>query len=99
MQDLAFYETMSDLSGKMVRAAQANDWDRLVELERSVAGMRDRLDPLPMPAPQPERERKIHLIRKILEDDAEVRRHTEPWLEATRKFLARQDAARAPREL
>ncbi|MBL8473077.1 MAG: flagellar protein FliT [Rhodocyclaceae bacterium] len=95
MQELAFYETMSALSGQMVHAARANDWNRLVELERSVAHMRDDVDPLPPPAALADRARKVDLIRKILQDDAEIRRHTEPWLEAARRFLDRQDYARA----
>jgi flagellar protein FliT len=31
--------------------------------------------------------RKRSLIQRILEDDAEVRRHTEPWMEHVRQFL------------
>ena len=30
---------------------------------------------------------KSELIQRILADDAEVRRHTEPWMEQLRKFL------------
>jgi flagellar protein FliT len=32
-------------------------------------------------------ERKRELIQRILRDDAEVRRHTEPWMEQVRRFL------------
>jgi hypothetical protein len=31
--------------------------------------------------------RKRSLIQRILEDDAEVRRHTEPWMEHMRQYL------------
>jgi flagellar protein FliT len=34
-----------------------------------------------------EAEKKRDLIRRILQDDAEVRRHTEPWMEHVRRFL------------
>jgi flagellar protein FliT len=34
-----------------------------------------------------ERERKATLIQRILADDAEIRRHTEPWMEQVRQFL------------
>jgi flagellar protein FliT len=27
------------------------------------------------------------MIQRILKDDAEVRRHTEPWMEQVRRFL------------
>jgi flagellar protein FliT len=30
---------------------------------------------------------KRTLIQRILDDDAEVRRHTEPWMEQVRQFL------------
>jgi flagellar protein FliT len=30
---------------------------------------------------------KRRLIERILENDAEVRRHTEPWMEHVRQFL------------
>jgi flagellar protein FliT len=30
---------------------------------------------------------KRNLIQRILDDDAEVRRHTEPWMERVRHFL------------
>lgn len=86
---LEVYEQMCALSARMVEAARANDWDRLIALERAVAQLRDALlqeggaaaeNPLAT-------ERRRELIRRILEDDAEVRRHTEPWMEKVRRFL------------
>lgn len=83
------YQEMSALSAQMVDAAQAQDWERLVVLEKSVAALRDMLmsesdgGNLPMN----ERELKAALIQRILDDDAEVRRHTEPWMEHVRQFL------------
>jgi len=35
-----------------------------------------------------ELERKVALIHQILADDAEVRRHTEPWMEQVKQFLS-----------
>ena len=97
---LELYETMSDLSGRMVQAAQENDWDSLGELERQVAGLRDRLivsDPV-SDAPKMDadtRARKVALIRKILADDREVRSHAEPWMDAVRNMLAGNSRQRA----
>lgn len=82
------YQEMSALSSSMVEAAQANDWDRLVTLERSVAALRDTLrsdDDSSLSAA--ELGIKAALIQRILDDDAEIRRHTEPWMEQVRRYL------------
>lgn len=94
---IELYEKMSQLSSRMVEAAQANNWDNLIELERGIAALRDAL----MTGPEIEDEletddkaraamdisRKRLLIQRILDDDAEIRRHTEPWMEQVRNYL------------
>ena len=35
----------------------------------------------------PERTLKAALIQRVLDDDAEIRRHTEPWMEKVRQLL------------
>lgn len=89
MTNLALYESLSRLSAAMVSAAQANDWERLCELEAKVARLRDALAaPLRLSAAGAEdTARKIELIHHILDNDAEIRRHTEPWMESVRRFL------------
>ncbi|HMX16137.1 MAG TPA: flagellar protein FliT [Rhodocyclaceae bacterium] len=89
---LAIYQQMSALSAEMVEAARQGDWDRLIRLEKSVAALRDAL--IAQDAADPkggalatEQEQKALLIQRILEDDAEIRRHTEPWMEKVRQFL------------
>lgn len=89
MSALALYESMSELSSRMVTAARENDWNTLVSLENQVASLRDRL-PANDPSTQlnaAERSRKLSLVKRILADDAEVRRHTEPWMEQVQRFL------------
>ncbi len=90
MNPLSLYESMGALSAQMAEAARACDWDRLVALERDCAGLARRLEAKGKAAPltQGERELKTALIRRILADDAEVRRHTEPWMEQVKPFLA-----------
>jgi flagellar protein FliT len=86
---IELYEEMTSLSARMVEAARRNDWDNLIELERSVGELRLRLageDDNNRLAVS-ERERKAALIQRILADDAEIRRHTEPWMEQVREFL------------
>lgn len=86
---IAIYEEMTALSARMVEAAQKNDWDVLIALERSVAALRQTLvaedDNSRLSASEIEQKRE--LIQRILDDDAEIRRHTEPWMEQVRKFL------------
>lgn len=86
---IELFEEMSALSARMVAAAQGNDWERLVDLERSVVALRTTLmtnDDYGLLSPA-EIEMKRALIQRILDDDAEIRRHTEPWMERVRQFL------------
>lgn len=85
---IELFEEMSALSARMVAAAQGNDWEQLVDLERSVVALRAMLmtDDYSLLSPA-EVEMKRALIQRILDDDAEIRRHTEPWMERVRQFL------------
>ena len=86
---IELYEAMSLLSSRMVEAARAGDWDNLIELEHGVASLRNTLMATPEDSNTPATDlaRRRSLIQRILEDDAEVRRHTEPWMEHVRKYL------------
>jgi flagellar protein FliT len=87
---IEIYEQMCALSARMVEAARASDWDQLIDLERSVANLRQTLlnEPEGGTIDAFEAEKKRALIQQILRDDAEVRRHTEPWMEQVRRFLS-----------
>ncbi len=95
---LVIYEEIHALSGQMVTAAQANDWDSLIALESCVATLRDRLmngegaDSLVLSAA--ERAQKSAMIRKILDNDVEIRRYVEPWMDNVRQFLGSQSQRR-----
>jgi flagellar protein FliT len=86
---IELFEEMSALSARMVEAAQAHDWDKLIHLEKSVAALRQTLqaDDDNASLTTAEAEIKHALIQRILDDDAEIRRHTEPWMERLRRFL------------
>lgn len=86
---IEIYEQMSLLSTRMVEAARTNDWERLIDLEQAVANLRQTLmSEADNTTPDPrEAVKKRELIQRILQDDAEVRRHTEPWMEQVRRFL------------
>ena len=83
------YKEICALSAQMVEAARANDWDKLVHLERHVAKLRDSLmgDDDSISLSHLDIDMKHGLIQQILDDDAEIRRHTEPWMEQVRRFL------------
>ena len=89
MNTLALYESMSAISAHMVEAAAACNWERLVALEKDCAGLARHLEANgePIRLSAAERTRKVDLIRRILADDAEVRRHTEPWMEQVKQLL------------
>jgi flagellar protein FliT len=103
MNTVTLYERMSELSAMMVNAARATDWDRLSGLELEVRQIRDelqRLEPAEGPAlplSGTDRQRKMELIKQILQDDREVRRHTEPWMESVRAMLGGNARGRAVR--
>ena len=86
---IELYEQMSALSARMVDAARANDWERLIALEKSVSALRNVLmaEDDNGGLSVAEIELKRALIQRILDDDAEIRRHTEPWMEQVREFL------------
>lgn len=83
------YEEMSILSSRMVDAARTSDWDLLVELETTVSELRVRLESEEesIALSTHDRERKRIMIQEILAKDAEIRSHTEPWMERMRRFL------------
>jgi flagellar protein FliT len=86
---IEIYEQMRALSAQMVDAVHQADWDRLAELEQSTAALSDSLTQQngAVESPGCEAQYKADLILGILEDDAEIRRHTEPWVERLWKFL------------
>lgn len=88
-QVISNYESLSELTSQMRDAAVQGEWDRLLILEHQcsqhVATMKlvdtmGRLD-------EPARQRKIHLIKKILADDAEIRSRTEVWMEQLQRIM------------
>lgn len=84
---ILLYQEMNALSARMLTAARARDWETLDHLARSVAGLRYALagrDDLLNPA---EVQLKAQLIQRILDNDAEIRRHTEPWMEPLCRLL------------
>lgn len=79
---LALYESVADITTQMLAAARNGNWERLAELESRCSRQVEILK-AEEPATQlraMERERKVKIIKKILEDDRQIRDITEPWL-------------------
>ena len=76
------YESILVATGQMLEAAQAADWDLLVERERHCRALVDRLIAAhaDIELDAPARKRKAEIIRKVLSDDAAIRDLTQPWL-------------------
>ncbi|NJD33783.1 MAG: flagellar protein FliT [Betaproteobacteria bacterium] len=88
---------MNLLSSRMAAAARASDWEQLIELEQGIRTLRDALLATSDDAATTDLARKHSLIQRILDDDAEVRRHTEPWMERIFCFLGNAWPRREPR--
>lgn len=88
---LLLYAEINTLSARMAAAARAQDWDSLRYLAQQVAHLRDALPATTLPAAAlaaDELQQKTLLIQRILDDDAEIRRHTEPWMERLSGLLS-----------
>lgn len=79
---ITIYESISTLTDQMLAAARGADWDLLATLEiqcgKHIATLKALEDEVAL-SPQL-RERKVDIIRKILEDDRDIRNLTEPGL-------------------
>ena len=76
------YEVLSAIMGQMRVAATQGEWDHLVELESQCSQRVETMKAQDAATTIDEdtRLRKVALIRKILDDDKEIRNHTEPWM-------------------
>jgi len=81
-QVISLYETVSNLTGAMLAAAQSGDWDRLAELESRCAShvqtLREGEAVVALTGER--RSHKVAMLRKILADDRAIRDLTTPWM-------------------
>ena len=79
---IAIYEAILTITGRMLKAAQSADWERLITLEHECRGLTKKL----MISDENKvlsndlRQRKQEIIQQILADDAEIRTLTQPWM-------------------
>ncbi len=83
------YELLSALTGQMRDAAVHGEWDKLVSIEQQCRQQVATMQPIDAAATldEPARQRKIQLIKKILADDAEIRNHTETWMDQMQRIM------------
>lgn len=92
---LAAFQTLCDLTGEMKEIARMGEWEQLTLLEQRCAGVVAQLRAtLPVRLPAGMQRRKVELIHKILADDAEIRLHTQPWMQRIQALLGNTDRAR-----
>lgn len=86
---LDIYGTISAKTGEMLDAAKSNDWDRLVALEQDCRALIETLKQTDAGADTGARfvQHKVAFIRKVLADDAEIRKFTEPWMTQLEVYL------------
>ena len=92
------YAAVEAASQAMLRAAHRNDWEELVECERSCALIIERLKAVEgtSAALDAETSRRRHeIILRVLADDAEIRNLTQPWLRQLEGHLGAVRQARS----
>jgi flagellar protein FliT len=80
---LSIYEDMSMLMDQMLAAANQSDWDQLIVLEKQCAAHVVTLkqhDQVPAALGEAGRLRKVDLIKKLLNDDRQIRDLITPWM-------------------
>lgn len=87
---LTVYESVAEVTNKMLLAARAQDWDKLTELESScseyVAQIQKCEEPEPMSGDA--YLRKLSSIKVILANDREIRNLMAPWMMKLNSMLS-----------
>lgn len=88
-QVITHYESLSALTAQMREAAVQGEWDKLVSIEQQCSQQVAAMKPADTTATLDEsaRQHKIHLIKKILADDAEIRNRTEKWMGQLQRIM------------
>ncbi len=87
---LDFYKNISATTSQMLAAAQEQDWDLLVELEKECAKYTESLKRVEMIRPVGEAfvSVKVGYIKKILNDDRQIRSLVSPWMAKLEGMIA-----------
>ncbi|MFL9923755.1 flagellar protein FliT [Herbaspirillum lusitanum] len=79
---IGLYESIAQLTDQMLAAARVGNWEQLSALESECEGYIKTLkqNESEVTLTEDKRTRKIDIIKKILEDDRDIRNLTEPGL-------------------
>lgn len=87
-ETLSHYDSIAEISGRMLEAARRNDWDAVILEEGHCRGLIDTLrGSTQTTLSTEEQQRKHRILRKVLADDAEIRNLAQPWLLNLEKLL------------
>ena len=86
---IEYYEEIARASRTMLDAAKADDWERVARIE---AECRDLIDRIRAAAKEErlgagEARRRMEILRDVLQDDAQIRARSEPWLQDLNRIL------------
>ena len=89
-QTLMTYNAILTTTGKMLTAAQNNEWDQLILLEQECKQLTELLiknDQKPI-LDKEVLQKKVQIIHRILDDDAQIKAITEPWMVRLQDMLS-----------
>jgi flagellar protein FliT len=81
-QVIATYESILNITGQMLLAAQNSQWDKLICLEQECKSLTKKLvaNKTDKKLSKELQKKKIDIIHKVLKHDAQIREITEPWM-------------------
>lgn len=87
-----YYRAIEASSAKMLEAARSEDWDSMVRMESTCAVLIEQLREQARVEALDEitRAEKTRIMLRILQNDAEIRNLTEPWLGHLEQMFAGQ---------
>jgi flagellar protein FliT len=90
------YEAIAGLTARMLTAARSGEWEVLSDLEAQCS---TQVASLKMEAPLPAlsesaRQKKARIIRRILQDDRDIRELTVPWMSKLTALINSKGAER-----
>lgn len=79
---ISTYEEILVTTNKMLAAAQSNEWDTLINLEKQCRELTNKLieNETESTLSHELQQKKIKIIHQVLDDDAQIRSITEPWM-------------------